>query len=214
MGSRFIESKNISAGLGMHLKKLLKKLLTGLIWFSSLWTNMKVVAFHDKLWETLTKVPHNSVFPVTSYKRFKKQTVNPQLYCLLLSHHERQPYCFPFNTMIKITVNYLQNTKQTMSIDYLVSIMERPSAKGWDVSLRRMNIGLTFIMWPEYKLQLIANVDVCLLVVIFGCKWDQLLKTCEHCSIWQVHCRIGSVALCSADYFPLNVTIKCICNAV
>lgn len=126
---------------------------------------------------------------------------DPQLYCLLLSHHERQPYCFPFNTMIKMTVNYLQNTKQTMSIDYLVSIMERPSAKGWDVSLRRMNIGLTFIMWPEYKLQLIANVDVCLLVVIFGCKWDRLLKTCEQCSIWQVHCRIGSVALCSADYF-------------
>lgn len=126
---------------------------------------------------------------------------DPQLYCLLLSHHERQPYCFPFNTMIKMTVNYLQNTKQTMSIDYLVRIMERPSAKGWDVSLRRMNIGLTFIMWPEYKLQLIANVDVCLLVVIFGCKWDRLLKTCEHCSIWQVHCRIGSVALCSADYF-------------
>lgn len=172
MGSRFIESKNISAGLGMHLKRLFKKWVTGLIWFSSLWTNMKVVAFHDKL--ITLYFPSLLISVLVSFSSLF-WFYDPQLYCLLLSHHEHQPYCFPFNTMIKMTVNYLKNTKQTMSIDYLVSIMERPSAKGWDVSLRRMNIGLTFIMWPEYKLQLIANVDACLLVVIFGCKWDQLL---------------------------------------
>lgn len=66
----------------------------------------------------------------------------------------------------KLTVSYLQNTRQTLSIDYLVNIMEQPSAKGSDISLRTVNIGLTFIMWPENKLQLIANVAVCLLDVI------------------------------------------------